>query len=330
MKCTVGYRTATQYWRQNRTAKPVAMADREQNAFLDQMLSCGESPGKKDALKIEQILGPRIKLPIIFCVFNNMRNRDTSSAGYRRCLEHLPKQSLVLLDKDTAISSPELTFIQYAADCCDLIQAIQFGFELCGSYRFDPESRDAFRGNAAAVTTPGKIMSVCDRSEQVRGIKRARRAAKYLLSNSASPMETILVLILCLPRHMGGSGFPKPKLNYRIRRKNESKDSSGRTHYYADLCWPEQKVCLEYDSDTFHLNSDQLAADSEKRTALKEMGWTTFSLTKQEIMNPAALEETIGIMAKSLNFRQRRKSEKEEEVRRALLDRLLHSFNLYE
>ena len=76
-----------------------------------------------------------------------------------------------------------------------------------------------------------------------------RRAAPWILDNAASPREAALALLMTLPNHLGGYHFARPRLNHSIELTGAARPLSRKEYYVADVCWPAQRLILEYDSD---------------------------------------------------------------------------------
>ena len=108
------------------------------------------------------------------------------------------------------VTSPEMSFVQMATRL-SLIELIQLGMELCGTYAPCPYA-DRF-DERQPVTTKRKLLSFCKRAKGIRGATTASKALRWIVDNSNSPAETSLVLFLCLPVRMGGYGFDFPDMN---------------------------------------------------------------------------------------------------------------------
>ena len=98
-----------------------------------------------------------------------------------------------------------------------------------------------------------------------------RRAAPWILDNAASPREAALALLMTLPNHLGGYHFARPRLNHSIELTGAARPLSRKEYYVADVCWPAQRLILEYDSDERHLTSEKLQEDAVKRMTLQAM-----------------------------------------------------------
>jgi len=190
----------------------------------------------------------------------------------------LPFGSFIEVDKNLAVCSPELTFLQMASKL-SLVGLIQLGYELCGTYRIDrtntPER--GFRDDIP-LTSIDKLTSYINKVEGFKGIKNARRALGFICMNSASPMETVLAILLCLPYRMGGYSLPKPSLNSAIKVP-----STSHIEYKCDLFWPKTKVAVEYDSDAYHTGSDRINQDAIRRNALLAAKINLIIVTRKQI-----------------------------------------------
>lgn len=123
------------------------------------------------------------------------------------------------------MSTPEFCFLQMAG-CLSLVQLIQLGFELCGTYALVGGAPAVRR--AAPLTTKVKLAAFVEQSSGARGCKKAARAVRYVQDGAASPMETMLAMMLCLPYGLGGYGLEKPLINHRVDVPSSSKAGRSR------------------------------------------------------------------------------------------------------
>lgn len=211
----------------------------------------------------------------------------------------MPKGSFVALRKGLSVSSPELCFVQ-AASMVGLLDLIKLGFELCGSYA-------VLEGELISVTpltTVSRLRSHVSKIENITGLKKARRALSYIIENSASPMETALAMILCLPYKLGGYGLDRPLLNHPIEPR---RDSTMTKRYVCDLLWSMSHIAAEYDSDMFHSGENRINRDSIRRSDLALRGITVISVTRQQIMNSGEMEKVAQLLARKTGKRIRYK-----------------------
>mgnify|MGYP007055184147 FL=1 len=57
------------------------------------------------------------------------------------------------------------------------------------------------------MTTVERLRAFTENVGPVHGRKKAARALQYVMGDSASPRETALAMLLCLPYRLGGYGI---------------------------------------------------------------------------------------------------------------------------
>lgn len=231
----------------------------------------------------------------------------------------IPKGALRKVSADAFVSSPEFVFLQMAREL-ELVELIELGMELCGTYRRHESGPTAY--DYPPLTTPGKLKTFLKAAGPAPGIKRAREATKYLIPNSASPFETIVYLLLCLPRRLGGYAFPRPILNVRVRIGARGRQHTLRRSSYPDLYWRSVNLDLEcHGAD--HEREKTRTADSMRRKALERMKVEVVELTYAEMTDPELFRATVKRLAKKLGFRLRARNEggfaQREDTLRAIL-----------
>jgi very-short-patch-repair endonuclease len=254
-----------------------------------------------------------------------------------------PNSSFLRMGSDLIVSSPELCFLQMAEEL-SLVELVSLGYEFCGSYRMkgdcvtDRDEDDQGFRKDLPLTCINSLKTYIEKAAGVNGYKNAKRALCFIMDGSASPMETVLAILLTLPYKLGGYGLPKPMLNYRVdvpgsvrepadkspvliivKQKGKitglHKDMSvGNTKYYCDLYWPDKKVDVEYDSDIYHTGSDRIAKDAIRRNALMSVGVKVVTVSRGQIMDAAKLREVAELLSKQLGKRLQR-PEKEFNLR---------------
>lgn len=319
--------TAVQYWRSLESKQPSVFMRSEGEAAARQLLVQRSHPRNEQGKQLSQAF-PQIDAPYELLVSRGAPNPQGGIVKYRGYAVELPKNALVSLGQNIAVASPEFSFVQYASYVNEFIQIILFGFELCGMYRFFSTDR-TFAYNLKPVVSSAELISFLENAPRMCGVRQARKAAVFVRDNSGSYMETALTLLWSLPGKHGGRGLSFPELNYRIERPLGRPDSHGRSFYKCDLCWPDKKVCVEYDSDEHHGSTDQMAEDSEKRIALTEMGYTVLEMTRQQVMNWTAFESFTNVLMEALGEHPRIRVEDYEAKRQKLWWRLLKSYSTY-
>lgn len=235
----------------------------------------------------------------------------------------LPARYIVEVAPGIFAVTPEVCFAQLCSEL-PTTKLLAIGFELCGTYRINPLDQIGF-SKAEALCTPAEIEKVAQ-SITARGARRAERLAKYLISGSASPMETALALILTLPVRYGGYSIPQPVMNMLVPVKAGQGRGADKHYYRCDLAWPDRGVAAEYDSDAFHTGSDRIAADAKRRNSLSYLGYHVITVGRQQMKSEAALNMVAVQIAKQLGVRLRPRSQNWAESRKRLREELLSPF----
>lgn len=223
-----------------------------------------------------------------------------------RCHVHarpFPPGSFVRLDEGLYASSPELCFVQMASVLPEL-ELLALGFELCGTYALDAEGRTRY-GRPALLTAVSALDRYIESARGIPGAAAARRTLKHLVACSASPRETALTLLLCLPRRMGGYALSHPELNYRVNVAGAKRDRIEKGYYLCDLYWSRAKLDVEYESDEYHTGPSRIARDSERRDDLSHLGVSVRTITNRQIMDPIRFDKAARQLAVALGERVR-------------------------
>ena len=216
---------------------------------------------------------------------------------------------VVDLGNGVFVSSPEFLFLQMA-NVLDDLPLTFLACELCGLYGFK-DDRLTFR---QPLTTIAQIEAFLDRRAGARGHERATRALKYAVERSRSPMETALALRLTLPRRRGGYGLEKPLLNYGLAVPGEFASTGEALTISPDLCWPEHRLAVEYESDQHHSGEPSVARDSRRRLLLDGLGYAVITVTNAQTKGVREFDVLAHAIARKLGKRFR--DERAEELGR--------------
>ena len=211
-------------------------------------------------------------------------------------------RSFMRIEDGLYVSTPEMAFCEMAS-VLSLEHLIALGFELCGTYR-RASTFGLARYDATPLTSPGALASFIEKSPQFKGVKKVRRALPCILADSASPRESELAMLLCLPYSLGGYGLPHPTMNAEMPLpKNVA--ATGRSSLRCDLYWPAARLDVEYDSAEFHSAERLLANDSMRRIALESMDVTSVNLTAEHLRRASLFDEAAQGIARILGKRVR-------------------------
>ena len=241
----------------------------------------------------------------------------------------LPSGSLMRLVEGEGlfITSPEHTFAMMASKI-DEVGLVLLGSELCAAYRRAiPDAAGSegsrFVSRPLSIATKRSLARHLSQCADSASIRRAKRAAARVVEYSNSPMETVLSLALSLPIRLGGYGLPAPKLNYPITTRSSMLGAP--VTRLADLCWPDQRLVVEYNGERFHAGQERVAKDSFRSNDLSELGWTVLAATREHFVSLERLDRLAEQIARMLGMRLRWERVKPFSVRRDLLGKLMSS-----
>ena len=203
--------------------------------------------------------------------------------------------------RDIYVSTPEFAYVQMAHGC-DVIQLIARGFEACGTYYVTDRDARGFR-KRDALTKPSLIRRLLNSPVGYRGARKVGRSLRYVLPGAASPMETVLTMLLCLPCLLGGYGLPQPQLNHAIAIPFAQRARFTQARFVCDLYWGKARLDVEYDSTMFHAGADEIVRDSKRRDALALLGISVITVTAGQLYDVRELDKVARLVAKRLGRR---------------------------
>lgn len=236
------------------------------------------------------------------------------------CDRTLPARSVIALDDQLWISSPELIFLQMHAHLSGL-ECLALGFELCGHY--SRMGTDAIEYDLPACATPGSLKRYLDRCPGARHREAALRTLRYVCARAASPRETQLALLLGLPQRYGGYGLERPVLNKPIDVSSLTQPLRSRDRRWADISWEGERIAVEYDSSQYHASSEKIARDAKRRTLLQAAGYHVVVVTNDQIKNIAEMDRIARAVSRLMGKRHRPRVQEYERKKRALHRALL-------
>ena len=238
----------------------------------------------------------------------------------------LPAGSFVRISEGLLACSPELSFLSMAT-LLPFPFLVKLGYELCALYTMQPDGTAGYE-RAMPPTTVHAMDAYLGRCSGMNGVAAARRALRFIAGCSRSPMETALAIVLCLPPRLGGYGLPVPRMNHRIDASGNGQASFAKSYYLCDLCWPQAKVAVEYDSDLEHTGASRIAADAQRRNDLADLGVTTITATREQVMSADGLERLAHQLRRRLHVRTRSEREPDPRERVCLLRSLVTAKDL--
>lgn len=214
----------------------------------------------------------------------------------------IPRGSFCKVGNGVYTSSPELLFVQMANGNLSLVDLVLLGLELCGTYTLLPSGNFGFY-NCPAISSREKLASYAERAAHIRGASAATRALRWVVDGSNSPMESALMLYLCLPVRLGGYGFPLPSFNPENPLGKKASRMLHQETIRCDLHWLKEHVAIEYDSSLEHLQPSSAARDIERRNTLDYKGERVITVTPHMIAAPAEFNTVARQLARALGKR---------------------------
>jgi len=212
-----------------------------------------------------------------------------------------------------------------------LVKLITLGFEMCGSYSLPGNASTGgdqcdlvqTMYNLPPLTSKKKLTAFSARMEGWIGHKQALKALRFVMDDSASPMETVLVMLLTLPYRLGGYGLPMPELNGSIYPKKRVSHFAGKSFYRGDLLWRDAGVVAEYNSDAEHASQNRIAMDAIRRNDLSLCGIFEVTVTSRQIKSMELFDKVARQIAarigKELRYKEPEFQKARRDLRRALL-----------
>lgn len=243
-----------------------------------------------------------------------------------------PRGNFVCLDDGTVLPSPELAFVQ-AARSLPALELVCVGTELSATYQRGMVPSDdgiPHVGGEMAFHTPPllsmrSIEDYVERAPRMFGQAAARKTLSHVRDGAASPREAFLYLMLCLPSRWGGFNLPRAELNFQVQLRARAARMARARYVLCDLCWPEHRVAVEYDSDEFHALSR--ADDLDRVRALGLMGISVETVTTSQANDFVRLSGCVAALRKRMGLRNRPVTREVDARRLALYRRLRRLFD---
>lgn len=229
----------------------------------------------------------------------------------------LPRRAVIRVDKSTLISAPELLFVELAARRdLDEVDLALIGYELCGTYVLDPDegSWSGLTDGITPLTTKRKLLRMAESLGSRPGASRARAALKLFEDGSNSPMETVLALILHLPRRLGGLGLGPLDMNRRVTTPTGDR--------WVDLYFASQKAGVEYKGKKPH-SVEKTARDDRRQNKLAGSGVTIINAWYEDLTQDHLFDQLLHDIARALGVRLRIRARGFATKQRSLRVRLL-------
>lgn len=257
--------------------------------------------------------------PLHIAVRHEGKRSRTSRAVYHPLRREPPERGFFKAANGIYFSNPEYCFLQMA-DMLPLAKLIELGYEFCGTYVRDDRPNRSTTYGVEPATSLLRLSNFLKANAGRSQVRIARRALHYVQGGSNSPMETILTMLLCLPRSMGGYNLPFPQLNERVRVRLPDGETAER---FCDLYWRKLRLAFEYDSDEFHQPGEKWRRDSGRRAELGAKDIEVVSVGRSQVEDVRELEKLAVLVCCRAGLRRDRGRFEYSAVRRTLRRQLM-------
>ncbi len=244
----------------------------------------------------------RIDYPIHVLVGSDELRRFSNA-----CKEHvvsapLAGRSFYRLTEGAYAAAPAFVLVQLAAREKSEVALLELAYEVCGTYQTRRTGVDSAY-DATSLASVRDLRDFVSRNPSLDGARKVARILRYAADGSASPRETKQALVLGLPPARGGYGLGIPRMNYEVRASPAARALTGKAFFRCDLCWPEAKLDVEYQSRWAHEGEAKRLEGSRRTNALATMGWTVVGVTNDELDSLAATDAIANTIRRHLGKR---------------------------
>ncbi|OUO91538.1 DUF559 domain-containing protein [Gordonibacter sp. An230] len=246
--------------------------------------------------------GILIDQPVHVLVATAARRRLAPDCHEHVCAASLAGREFLRLAEGAFSAGAALALAQAAAGEKSPIALLELVYEACGTY----QTRRTGVGSAYNVpplACVDDLRAFVARNPSLDGAGKLGRILRYAADRSASARETKQALVLGLPLRQGGEGLGIPRMNFEVRASPAARAISGRSSFRCDLCWPEARLDVEYQSRFAHEGEASRLRDSRRTNALMAMGWTVIGVTNDELDSLAATETIARTIRRHLGKR---------------------------
>lgn len=265
---------------------------------------------------------PDLLIGDIDALVRSKERSHKTGVAFHTCQKPLPDRSFYMLDEGIYVASPELCLMQLARKCTTA-QTVKLAMEMCGSYAIDVFDEDGF-GKRMPLTNAQKLMAYAARLYSPNSNGKGVQFLKWTVDNAASPRETALCMLLCMPPRFGGYGIPLPQLNKRIELSLKEQLAVGKRYFDCDLYWQGKRVGMEYDSARFHTEMEKQEQDAVRRNMLQHKNIRMITATRLQVNQEGTFDELAHQVARALGKRMPTPKREHIAERRALRSTLFN------
>ena len=330
-KVFISHESALQFWRHHDLSRAGGIKRTRQGSLRNSTSRISEikplvrsaSPqsgkiygARPDASLASRLVDLQIDLPLHVIVDARAKREKRSSIVTHLCEQPLPEGSFCEVSENVYVSSPELTLCQMA-ESLPYADELELCLEFCSGYCINTDSERGF-DDRPALTNASKLKAYVSRYKGRRGAKQIRPLLRYVIDDSASPMESIVLMLLCLPSRLGGRQLPMPEHNVEVPISGRARSHTSRKSLSCDLYWEKFKLDVECDSTKYHTSKRQLGIDSNRRIILDAMDYRYVGVTYWQLENESEFEDVVQAIRRAMGLKLRNSSERIQANRNAL------------
>ena len=184
-------------------------------------------------------------------------------------------ESYLELEPNVYIVDIKLCALEAAADL-NLSELVEYYFEICGSYALGTSDETQYR-ERPALTSVEELRAFFSEASGYRGSNKALKALSYVREGCRSPLETAFVMMLTMPKSMGGLAIRAIKTDYPIPVPKRYAALTRRTVFYLDALLENSMTDIEYNG-FYHDEPEQQSIDEERRNTLRNMGYAVITV----------------------------------------------------
>lgn len=244
-----------------------------------------------------------LTLPLHVVAASSSRCRASDKCCPHSCMQEVPAAGFASLGGGVFLAKAPLAFVQEATRL-SFVSLLELGYELCGTYRIR-EGDGSAEYQVAPLMFCAQLRAFLDRNRGLNGAAKAARALRFMADGSASPRETKAAIVLALPSCSGGYGLSVPHMNFEVAASPSVAAMAGRKSFRCDLCWPQARVDVEYQSREHHAGEATRIRDSRRTNALMSMGFKVVGITNEELDSLEATDVIADTIGRALGRRRR-------------------------
>lgn len=199
-------------------------------------------------------------------------------------------ESYLELEPNVYIVDIKLCALEATADL-NLSELVEYYFEICGSYALETSDETQYH-ERPALTSAEELRAFFSEASGYRGSNKALKALSYVREGCRSPLETAFVMMLTMPKSMGGLAIRAIKTDYPIPVPKRYAALTRRTVFYFDALLENSMTDIEYNG-FYHDEPEQQSIDEERRNTLRNMGYAVITVSRHSFFKQSAFRRVM-------------------------------------